>query len=114
MNRLYIVTIDWTTAGAKPYPPLVEGIIGAHGDWLRLREGFWFAYTPDTAQQLVDHLMAALPGETVFVAPMDGTGWWGFGPQWVWAWINARKDGIAVPGSIPPPITLPPPAQFKP
>lgn len=102
MYKLYSVTVNWTT-GQPPYMPLVEGILGAHGDWLRLANGSWIAYSGDDAKALGAHVIAALPNETVLVVKLDADDIWGFAPNWVWSWVLERRPGVLPPGSFGPP-----------
>lgn len=102
MAKFFVVVVRWVETPI--HPPLVDGILGIHGDWLRFTSDTWFVFSNENAKQVSDHIQSALrPNDSVMafevVTPMS----WGFAPPWVWEWFSARTHVNAAPGSVEQP-----------
>jgi hypothetical protein len=111
MNRLLVVGVTW---GETPqHPPLVEGVFGLFGDWIRLSPGMWLLYSGHPERAIADRVRQVLsPTDYVIALETNPRGLWGSQPYWVWAWIEQRLTGnppgsFAVPPPPPPQGSLP-------
>lgn len=110
MSSFFIVSVRWVETPI--YPPLIDGILGLHGDWLRFTFDTWFVFSNENAKQISDHIQKALkPNDSVMVMQMYPPNSWGVAPPWVWDWFSIRTKPGAQPGGVPQPsYYLPPPS----
>jgi|TARA_R100000365_G_C2719116_1_gene52158 hypothetical protein len=75
------------------HPPLIDGILGTAGDWVRYNAQTWFLWTEWEVGPLSGLLRKHLMDEDSFIVfpfdPLNANGW---SPNWVWAWFQARME----------------------
>lgn len=104
--KFYMVTVQWLLNPI--HPPLIEGVLGLHSDWIRLSPHTWLVYSEQAAKSIGDRIQATLAGDNYMMVRMDPYDMYGQEPAWVWSWVAMRLNG-AKPGTLPAPIAPSPP-----
>lgn len=83
----YLVSYDLNNPG-KNYDALYERI-KAYGTYLHLLDSAWIVISTASAQQVTDHLYAALDsGDDLFVVDISGQARQGWLSKTKWEWID--------------------------
>lgn len=85
--------------------PIINGMAD---DWLRYSPNCWVLWTSRPASDFLYVLRPYIgPNDTVLIAALDMSDRNGWLPQWMWEWIDKRRE------LGPPPPPTPPPSDFS-
>jgi hypothetical protein len=104
MNRF--LHISFTFNEGLPKVQELEPIFNALApDWLRYAFNCWIVWTARPASDFLYSLKPAIgPTDSILIVKLDMSDRTGWQPQWVWEWMDRKRQV-----GPPPPPALPPP-----
>jgi len=89
MHKLYIVLVRWIDVPVDP--PVVDGILGGYGDWVRFNAFTWFLWTDTPPGEINTALVSKLgQASSIVIASLETRAAVGWAPPWIWNWLNDR------------------------
>jgi hypothetical protein len=91
MRKFYAVSVRWVQTPV--HPPLIEGVLGIYGDWLRYNSDTWMLSSVSEAKAISDHIVRVLtPDDSVIVMNFSPADSWGSAPKFMWEWFSDQME----------------------
>lgn len=107
MNRF--LHISFTFNSGEPKVQLLEPVFNAIApDWLRYSPNCWIVWTDRPASDFLYVLKPMIAeSDSILIVKLDMTDRNGWQPQWIWEWMDRKRE------LGPPPPPAPPPADYN-
>jgi hypothetical protein len=99
VSRVYAVSVTWIVT--QPHPPLIDGVLGLIGEWVRFNASTWLLRTDLNVWGVQEEIRKRLPGDFFLVMPVNPNDVGGYATHWIWHWMG--NPAYPATPAIPPP-----------